>query len=178
MDNVSAGEATRDGARTRRGRMRDQARQLTAQPPVFDRYQTPEWLERTFVLPLQHPEASDVPSQTVPHHDDDPEPSPEPRVIAEDSLATSAESAPPAQFLRPPSEDIDFARVVRRADLCRNAGHLGWASAGLAGLALIAYLLMTSMVVLGVVIVFAVVALASFALRIRLSHAPVPRLSR
>ncbi len=178
MDNVSAGEVTRDGARTRRGRMRDKARQQTAQPPVPHRYQTPEWLERSFVLPLQQPEASDVPSQTVPHHDDDPEPAPEPHVISEETLIASTEAAPPAQFLRPQSDDIDFARVVRRADLCRNAERLGWISAGLAGLAMIVYLLMTTMVVLGIVIGFALLALVAVTVQIRLAHAPVPRLSR
>ncbi len=53
MDQVSAGKATRDGARTRRRRMREQARSQHAAPsPATDRYQTPEWLDRSFVLPL------------------------------------------------------------------------------------------------------------------------------
>jgi hypothetical protein len=176
MDDVSAGEATRQGANNRRRRMRADARSLHAvQAPVSDRYQTPEWLERTFVLPLTEPEASDVPSQSVPHHDDDPEPTEESRVIPH---IESEGVAAPGSFVRPASEDIDFARVVRRSDLCRAVTRLHWAATGLACAALVFYLLAGSMLVLDAVVAFALVAVVAFAVRIRLSHAPVPRLQR
>jgi hypothetical protein len=179
MDPVSAGEETRDGARTRRRRMRDRARsQRAVQSPVSDRYQTPEWLERSFVLPLIEPNASDVPSQPVPHHDDDPTMAREVRAVPEKVAGTTTQPAPPAEFARPPSDEIDFARVVRRSDLCRTAGRLAWTGAGLAGLALIADLLLSSVVVLGLVIAFALASVAALALRIKLTHAPVPRLQR
>ena len=134
MDHVSAGEAKRDGARTRRRHMRDKARaQHGGQSPVSDRYQTPEWLERSFVLPLTRPEASDVPNQSVPRHDDAAYLSPEPRVMEHDARAARHRAEHGPHFVRPPSDDIDFGRMIRRADLCRRAGRLSWATANLAG---------------------------------------------
>ena len=124
-----------------------------------------------------------MPSQPVPHHDDDvPRPN-EPRVIhhplaAPTTPAGSSEPVQPPDFVRPPSEDIDFATAVRRADLCRTAGRLSWATVGLAGLLLIAYLLVSSTVVLGVVIALVAVSLVALAMRVRLSRAPIPRLRR
>ena len=156
MDHVSAGEATLNGVRSRRRRMRDQARSRHA--GAAPGYQTPEWLERSFVLPLTQPEASDVPTQPVRRHDDDPD------------------RAPGPNFMRPPSEEIDFARVVRRADLCRRVTRLHWIAIGLTGLALVIYLLVSATWVLVVVVVFAVVAVVAFAVRFRLNRAPVPRL--
>ncbi|MET0838270.1 MAG: hypothetical protein ABWY19_05770 [Marmoricola sp.] len=187
MDQVSAGDTTHQGARTRRRRMREQARSQHAfQTPVSDRYQTPEWLERSFVLPLTQPEATDVPSdvpgelpsQSVPHHDDDP--AVEPDAVAIEQSDAEAPTAPPASpaYVRPPSADIDFGKVVRRSDLTRKVTWLHWIATGLAGLALVAYLLVSSTVLLDVVIVLAVVALVSFAVRVWLNHAPVPRLQR
>ena len=182
MDHVSAGHATLNGVRSRRRRMRDQARSRHAgQAPALDRYQTPEWLERSFVLPLTQPEASDVPSQPVPRHDDDPERLPEARVKPVEHLEETTFGptlAPRASFVRPASDEIDFARVIRRADLCRSVTRLHWVATGLAGLALIAYLLLASVWVLDLVLVFALVALGAFAVRFRLNRAPVPRLQR
>jgi hypothetical protein len=161
--------------------MRDEARsQHAVQSPAIDRYQTPAWLERSFVLPLTQPEASDVPSQPVPRHDDDPGRIPEPRVIERlepDTIGLPMQPAP-IKFVRPPSDDIDFARVVRRADLCLLAGRLSWAATGLAGLALIVFLLLSSVVALALVIAFALASLVAFAVRMRLSRAAIPRLQR
>lgn len=178
MDDVSAEEATRQGAHVRRRRMRTEARSLRAvQAPVSNRYQTPEWLERSFVLPLTEPTANDVPSQSTPRHDDDPQQAEEssvtPHIDAEEVAAPAADS-----YVRPASEGIDFARVVRRSDLCRTATRVHWAATGLACAALVFYLLAGSTLVLDAVIAFAVVAVASFAVRIQLSHAPVPHLQR
>jgi hypothetical protein len=179
MDHVSAGEVTRDGARSRRHRMRDHARsQHGVTTTLPDRYQTPEWLERSFVLPLTQPEANNVPSQSVPHHDDDPVPTTPPVVTKPDDLSSPIQPAPPGQFVRPPSDEIDFARVVRRADLCRVVGRVAWAAAGLAGLALITYLLFSSMFVLAATIACAMVAATALVVRVRLTGAPVPRLQR
>ncbi len=152
MDHVSARDARRQGAHSRRWRMREQARSQhtvqAAQAPVSDRYQTPEWLDRSFVLPLTQPEASDVPSQAVRRHDDDPEPAPDPRVtpdlepvVPDQRCPSPAEQALRGPFVRPPSEDIDFARVIRRSDLSRKVTRLHWVATGLACLALVAYLL-------------------------------------
>jgi hypothetical protein len=182
MDHVSAGEATLSGVRSRRRRMRDQARSRHAGPaPDSDRYQTPEWLERSFVLPLTKPEASDVPSQPVRRHDDDPDRTPQARETPLRALPEEAFGptlAPGPSFLRPPSEEIDFARVVRRSDLCRRVTRMHWVATGLAGLALVLYLLLSSTWLLDLVVVFAVVAVVAFAVRFRLNRAPVPRLQR
>ncbi len=184
MDHVSADDATRSGTHTRRSRMRAQARSHhLAHPPVSDRYQTPEWLERSFVLPLTPLEATDVPDQPVPHHDDDPR-------VAEstllgrlvdpqrDAAVAAGLDNPIAPFVRPRTEDIDFARVVRRSDLCRTAGRTACSAAGISGLCLIVYLLLPSAVALGVLLACAAVAALALALRLRLRRAPLPRLQR
>jgi hypothetical protein len=180
MEHVSARDARRQGAHSRRWRMREQARsQHFVQTPVSDRYQTPEWLERSFVLPLTQPEASDVPSQPVRRHDDDPEPAAGATVTPGlDAVAPEPETVPTAAFVRPPSQDIDFAGVIRRSDLSRTMTRLHWVATGLAGLALVAFLLTGVAVVLGVVALFAVVAVTAFGVRVWLSRAPVPRLQR
>ena len=91
MDQVSAGEATRDGARTRRRHMRDKARaQHGGQSPVSDRYQTPR-VARALVRPAAHtPEASEVPNQSVPRHDDARLRRPRSRAWMHDVLAAPA----------------------------------------------------------------------------------------
>ena len=195
MDHVSAGEAQREVLRSRRRRMREQARSHRA-APTSHRYQTPEWLERSFVLPLTTPEASDVtshdlPSQPVPSHDDDVTDQirrvidgyaedrpdvPAQRPVESPEEATSELGA--AEFVRPASQDIDFARVVRRADLCRRVTRLHWLATGLAGIALVLYLLLSSVLLLDLVIVLALVAVVAFAARVWLNRAPVPRLQR
>ena len=53
-----------------------------------------------------------------------------------------------------------------------------WVATGLAGLTLVTYLLTGSTVALGVVALFALVAVAAFGVRIWLHRAPVPRLQR
>jgi hypothetical protein len=164
--------------------MREQARsqhavQAPGQAPSSDRYQTPEWLDRSFVLPLTQPEASDVPSQAVRRHDDDPEPTPEAAMTSGlDAVVPEPATGPAATFVRPPSEDIDFARVIRRSDLTRKVTRLHWVATGLAGLALVVYLLTGATVMLGVVALFALLAVAAFGVRVRLHRAPVPRLQR
>lgn len=185
MDHVSTGDATINGVRSRRRRMRDQARSRRAgQAPVSDRYQTPEWLERSFVLPLTQPESNDVPSQPVRRHDDDPVRLPEAPVSPLEALPGTPEPVPRPEgpsgptFVRPPCEEIDFARVIRRADLTRNVTRLHWIATGLAGVALVVYLLVSSMWILDLVIVLAVVAVVAFAVRFWLNRAPVPRLQR
>jgi hypothetical protein len=190
MDNVSAGEDMRGGARARRHRMRDAARSH-ASPAAPDHYQTPEWLERSFVLPLTRLEAgpengpgtrteiSDLPQQTRPHHDDHhpghhQDVHREPGMI--DRLLHDDATPPARPFVRPPTEQIDFGLVVQRADLARTAARLSRLAVGLAGLCLVAYLLLSSVVLLGVVVVFALAALVALTVHLRLTTAPVPRL--
>jgi hypothetical protein len=178
MEHVATGDAPVNGVRHRRRRMRDEARVLHAGPaPVADRYQTPEWLERSFVLPLTQPEATEVPRQPVRRHDDDPEHTPEARVTPLQAVPEQP-AARTSSFVRPPVHEIDFARVIRRSDLTRRITWLHWIATGLAGLALVAYLLVSSTWLLGVVVAFAVVAVVAFLVRFRLNRAPVPRLQR
>lgn len=176
MDHVSARDATYEGLRGRRRRMRDRAR---AQHPMrsapADRYQTPAWLERSFVLPLTPPEASDVPTQPVPHHDDDPVTE---ACVTEHADTLANEPATAEGFVRPPSDEIDFALVVRRADLARRATRVHWVATALAGLALLGFLLLGATVLLDGVVVLALLAVAAFVVRLRLSRAPIPRLQR
>src|SRR3954451_2967620 len=208
MDHFSARDATRLGAHSRRWRMRERARSQHAAPPAPDpapdpvplpgRYQTPEWLDRSFVLPLTRPEGTDVPSQPVRRHDDDPAPEsrmrPEvprqltrsgtppttPQVTADvdAGAAPEEEIADDGTFVRPASTDIDFGRVVRRSDLCRAVTRLHWVATGLTGLALLLYLLFGSTAALVAVVVLAVVALGAFGVRLWLNRAPVPRVHR
>ena len=168
MDEISTGDTTSDATRARRKRMRADARGLRlVASPDSDRYQTPEWLDRSFVLPLTRPEVTGVPSQSAPDHDNFPE-------------VRLRESAVPAQeaFVRPPSREIDFARVIKRADLGRKATRLAMASTGIACVALIVFLLTSSSVLVTVAIAAAVTALVCVGVRVRLSTAPIPHLER
>lgn len=178
MDHVTARDATRLGAHHRRWRMRERARSRhLASSPVSDRYQTPEWLERSFVLPLTQPEGNDVPSQPVRGHDDDPVPEGQATPRPE-AAAARTPSLGSAGFVRPPSEDVDFARVIRRADLSRQVTRLHWLATGLAGVALVVFLLVSSTVALVAVAALAVLAVGAFAVRLRLHRAPVPHVER
>jgi len=172
MDQVSADDTSTEAVRARRKRMRAQARGLRpAAPPRSDAYQTPEWLDRSFVLPLTAPEVTDVPSQSVPHHDDYE------AEIVDPHTATADVAATPT-FVRPPTPEIDFARVIRRADLSRTATRTAMGATGITGLVLIAYLLTSSPVVLGMAISFALVALVAIGVRFRLATAAIPHLDR
>jgi hypothetical protein len=193
MDDVSTtGEAQRDALRSRRRRMRQQARSHRA--PGASRFQTPRWLEPSFELPLTKPEANDVtspevPTQSVPSHDDVPDHIR--RVLdgyadSRTEIPTQPLVQPPTEtlsastpeFVRPTSEEIDFARVVKRADLARQVTRIHWLALGLGGLGLLVYLLAPAGALLGMVIGLALVAAGTFAARLWLRHAPVPRLQR
>jgi hypothetical protein len=178
MDHVSARDTMRQAAHHRRWRLRERARTHRSVPAVAsDRYQTPEWLERSFVLPLSTPEANDVPSQPVRRHDDDPVP--EPRVMPrlEAAVGPVAPTSLPA-IVRPPMVHVDFARVIRRSELCRRVTRVHWVATGLAGIALVLYLLTGSSALLSAIIVCGAVAIIAFAVRVRLDRAPVPHVRR
>jgi hypothetical protein len=172
MDQVSTGGTSRDTVRARRKRMRmrTEARSLrrAAAPNGFE---TPEWLDHSFVLPLTEPEVSDVPSQSVPHHDDFR--APHPAEVSTPETGTAARA-----FVRPPTPEIDFARVIRRSDLSRTASRAILGATGLAGLSLIAFLLTSSQILLGMAIAFIVVTLVAAGVRLRLATASIPHLDR
>ena len=81
-------------------------------------------------------------------------------------------------FVRPPADEIDFARVVRRSDLSRRAAQLSWACLVLSGACLVGYLLAPSPVVLVLVILAALTSVGAGAVRSHLDGAAVPRLPR
>ena len=170
MDQVSENGTSAEVVRARRKRMRATARGQRVASPRADEYQTPQWLDRSFVLPLSPPEVNGVPSQSVPHHDD------------YDTGAVGAtaepETDPAPPFVRPASPEIDFAKVIRRADLSRSATRTAMGATAVTGLVLIAYLLTSSPVVLGMTMSFGLVALVAIAVRIRLATAPIPHLDR
>jgi hypothetical protein len=99
-------------------------------------------------------------------------------MIEHHALGAHRQAGPGPHFTRPPSEDIDFARMIRRADLCRSVGRVSSACAGLAGLALIVFLLFTSVAALAALIVCTVACLASMVTLVGLTRAPVARLQR
>ena len=191
MDQVSTDDAKQDGVDSRRSLMRTAARSRRKVPsPVPDHFQTPAWLERSFVLPLTKPEQTDVP-EPRPHRDaiplqsrsgvSAPRDGAEPGGTAEMSAegTPSGDLDPPAPaFVRPPSDDIDFRTVIRRADLGRSALRTAWVSTGVAGLALIAFLLTDVPAFAGLAAVCAVVAVGAAVVRLRMTRAPVPRVNR
>ena len=181
MDPVPAGDTTSATVRARRKWMRAQARALHPRTtPESEVFATPEWLDRSFVLPLTRPEATGVPSQEAtgvpsqptPHHDD----------YETEAVASPPEPQPAAEpgltFVRPATRQIDFARVIRRSDLSRASARAVLGSTGLAGLVVIAYLLTSSPVVLGMAIAFVLVAIVAVVVRLRCANASIPYVER
>ena len=171
MNQVSAGENLTETVPARRKRMRAQALGLRPAPPRPAEFQTPQWLDTSFVLPLTAPEAVDVPSQAVPHHDDD-----EAELVESPMPESRAEG--PLAFVRPPTREVDFARVMRRSDLSRTSARTVISSGGMAGLVLVVYLLTSWPVVLGMAIAFGLIAIAAAGVRIHLALARLPYLDR
>ncbi len=170
MEQMPAGDISTETLRARRLRMSAQARGLRPAYPRPAQFQTPLWLDQSFVLPATARVDVDVPSQSVPHHDDKAEP-------VEIPVSEQSAEAPPG-YLRPPTSEVDFARLVRRSDLSRFSARTVIASGGMAGLALIAFLLISWPVALGMAIAFGLVALAASGARVRLAMAPIPYLDR
>jgi len=173
MDKLSADGTARKSVLARRRQLRAHARdRRNATGADADGFQTPEWLERSFVLPHSDRGATVVPSQSHPHHDDV-------ATLAE-RPAPSAEVVPAAApaFVRPPSQEIDFPRMIRRSDHCRMASRATIASIGFAGLGLIVFLLAREPMALVVAICLAVLAVIAAGVRVRLVTAPVPVLER
>ncbi|GAB3661592.1 hypothetical protein GCM10027596_21810 [Nocardioides korecus] len=115
-------------------------------------------------LPLTPPEPAEVAAPPI----DGPAPSPD--------RGPSEMSRRP--FVRPPGEEIDFARVVRRHDLSRRAAQVARICLLLAGVCLVGYLLVPSPVLIAAIGVAALVSVGAGTLRWRLDGAAVPRLRR
>jgi len=168
MDQRSVDGTALEGVRAQRRQVRDVAR--ARRRADVDRFQTPEWLERSFVLPLTDRGVTVVPSQPHPDHDDFNE-TPH---SARPARHAEVDPAAAATFVRPPSQEIDFARMIKRSDHCRTATRAASASIGFAGLGLVAFLLTMDPLGVMVAIVCAMLAVIAVGVRIRLATAPVP----
>ena len=175
---LSADGTARDDVRARRKRSLAQSRAQRRAGVVPDHFQTPEWLERSFVLPLADRGVT-VPSQSQPHHDDFSETQvSETPLSGHPAYAPQVNPAATPTFVRPPSKEIDFARMVKRSDHCRMATRAAVASIGLAGLAIVIFLLTMDPLPLEGAIACTVLAVLALAVRARLGTAPVPHLER
>ena len=155
-------DTSHGGLRTRRRQVRaDSFGRRSAGAAARERYETPAWLERSFVLPVQHPDALDpMPQQVRPHHD---------------TLVMASIPAPDTSgFVRPPSEEIDFARVVRLADATRLARRAATIAVALTLLALAIFLVTQSAAVLLVLAVAGAGGLAAGVALMGLRKAPIP----
>ncbi|MET0838031.1 MAG: hypothetical protein ABWY19_04565 [Marmoricola sp.] len=178
MDHFSTDDAAPDSAGSRRSRMRSGARsRRTTASTVPDHFRTPTWLERSFVLPLTEPEpidgVADVPTPRPRQH----------RVPQQRPQQMSAQSSPgdlhrDPVFVRPPSDDIDFSAVIRRADRSRWALRTAWVSTGVAGVLLILFLLTSVPAIAALAALGAVVSVSATVVRLQLARAPVPRVQR
>ena len=161
--------------RTRRGDARTQAlaARRAIRGPSPERYQTPVWLERSFVLPVRDgaprlahapiPERiglDDLPDQPTPRHEQLLTPRPAPKPLSE--------------FVRPPSPEIDFAAVVRRADTVRLARALVLIATCLGLVAGVVWALTSSEVALPLALGCALAGGLAGVQAIRLSRAPLP----
>jgi len=170
---LSADGTARGGVRARRKQRLAHARAQRRAGAVPDQFQTPEWLERSFVLPLADRGVT-VPSQSQPHHDDFAETP----VPGRPAYAAEVKPAATPTFVRPPSPEIDFARMVKRSDHCRRASRAAGASIGLAGLAIVVFLLTMDPLPLELAIACTVLAVLALGVRVRLGTAPVPHVER
>lgn len=166
-------DRSRSSERARRGRARAQSLARRAMAPQAGRFETPEWLERSFVLPLTEPETvatssttRPLPTQVRPRHDD------------LDATVRPAARPELSAFLRPATPQIDFALVVRRADLARAHSRVARTSASLCGLSLVGFLLVAAPWLLAVSAVLLIAAGAALVAQVRLASLPLPHLDR
>lgn len=170
MDQAAADRAS-TGARARRSRARAEAFARHGGEQIRSRYETPAWLERSFVLPVQDTAAtiSAAGEGTDAHQR---------RLEAEaPRMYKTMGLVPPKQwpeFVRPPSEEIDFVAVVRRDDACRAARRTALAAAALMALALVLLVLTSSSLALPLLAVSAVGATSSVVVLLNLRRAPLP----
>ena len=129
------------------------------------RFETPAWLDHSFVLPVQEPvdesAAGTMPVQQRPDHDD--------------LVAQPAATVITTDFVRPASEEIDFVRVVKLADACRLARRTATYAVMVALLALTIFMLTRSSVVLPLLVIAAAGGVGAASVTLWLRRAPIPR---
>jgi hypothetical protein len=171
MDQPAANKASA-GPRARRSRARAEAFARHGGEQIRSRYETPAWLERSFVLPVQDTAVSASASDEVRADQDRRRREAEaPRMYKTMGLV------PPKQwpeFVRPPSEEIDFVAVVRRDDACRAARRTALVATTLMVTALLLLVLTTSPLALPLLAISAVGTCASVLVLLNLRRAPLP----
>ncbi|HET7349648.1 MAG TPA: hypothetical protein VFJ28_01780 [Marmoricola sp.] len=154
-------DPTHSGVRARRDAVR--ADTFARRRAESQHFATPAWLDRSFVLPVQ-------PSDPV--------------TEAPVSEATAPEAPAPRHvparewpdIVRPPSAEVDFATMVRRADAYRLARRTALFTLALTTLILGVMVLTGSTAALPLMAVSGAGMLVSGVVLVVLSHAPVPRL--
>ena len=154
-------DPTHSGVRARRDDVR--ADTFARRRAESRHFATPAWLDRSFVLPVQ-------PSDPV--------------TEAPESEATAPEAPAPRHvparewpdIVRPPSAEVDFATMVRRADAYRLARRTALFTLALTTLILGVMVLTGSTAALPLMAVSGAGMLVSGVVLVVLSHAPVPRL--
>ncbi len=137
-----------------REEMRARAREQSSTGP----YVTPTWLDHTFVLPDQ-----ETPPVRAAHSEAVALPRPRAAITPEVPV-----------FERPATPEVDFAAVMRRADLGRRARVVTAAGLVLAVLAVVVFQLSGQPAVAVVAVLAALVSLAAAVTRVVLSRAAVP----
>ena len=161
MGDTSTDPTTSSGLRARRDTVRADA--FARRRAESQRFETPAWLDRSFVLPVQ------------------------PSDPAADAAAPGAAGAEapalrhvPARewpdIVRPPSAEVDFATMVRRADAYRLARRTALFTLALTTLILGVMVLTGSTAVLPLMAVSGAGVLVSGVVLVVLSHAPIPHL--
>lgn len=162
---------TRPGVRARRETVRDET--FARRRPGRERYETPAWLERSFVLPVQPTPDQSAEATRTDHGDLSSGSSPEASVpTAPASRHVPAREWP--EFVRPASAEIDFATVVRRADALRLARRTALFALALTAFVLGIMVLTGSTTVLPLMMVSAGGVFVSAVVLVVLRYAPLP----
>lgn len=159
-------DPTHSGVRARRDDVR--ADTFARRRAESQHFATPAWLDRSFVLPVQ---PSDPVTEAPVSEATAPEaPAPE---------APAPRHVPAREWpdiVRPPSAEVDFATMVRRADAYRLARRTALFTLALTTLILGVMVLTGSTAALPLMAVSGAGMLVSGVVLVVLSHAPVPRL--
>jgi hypothetical protein len=126
-------------------------------PPAGEHYVTPAWLDRSFVLPVSGPREEDR--------------GPDNRPGTGTGTGTLLAEAP--RFERPPSPQVDFAAMVRRADACRRGHRTALLAFLVALLAVVSSVVASSSVAAPLAVAATIVGVASALWAQGLTRAPV-----
>lgn len=154
-------DPTSSGLRARRDSVREDT--FARRRAESQRFETPAWLDHSFVLPVQ-------PSDPVADASAGGAPAPG---------APGLRHAPPREWpdiTRPPSAEVDFAAMVRRADAYRLARRTALFTLALTTFVVGVIVLTGSTAALPLVVVSGAGVLVSGVVLVVLSRAPIPHL--